>query len=162
MQHRTAFVNPPGLGVDEIGQRPPRKRGVASSNGLQASIRLLDVVRLGSSSVPSAVTFTAVLEAAMLNLTRYSVGSAERISIGPLKAEKPFALDLELVEAEGQIAGRKQASIVGHEATVELQRRHWTRNRGLHSQSMGVSTFKRSSPAIALCISGRASKTKPR
>lgn len=42
------------------------------------------VVRSGSRRVDSVVTFTAVLMAAMLRLTMYSLGNAEWIAMRPV------------------------------------------------------------------------------
>ena len=80
MEDGVAFVEPAGLGVDQILQGAAGKRRGRSA----MPVRPDDWWHRrcsGSSSVPPAVTFTAVLMAAMLSLTIYSVGRAERISI---------------------------------------------------------------------------------
>ena len=120
MQGRAAFVDPSGLGVYKIGQRPSGK-GCRRPVMACVSMRLLEVVWPGSSSGLSAVTFTAVLRAAMFSLTRYSVGRAERISMMPLKEEKPSLSTVNSVGTEWKVARDEPSGVVGNGRAVELR-----------------------------------------
>ena len=84
MEYGISFIEPAGLRIDEVGNGPSGKRRGAI--GYRFGVEVID--RSGSSSVVSAVTLTAVLRAAMLSLTTYSMGRAEWISMRPSNAEK--------------------------------------------------------------------------
>ena len=114
------------------------------------SIRLLEFVRLGSSSGISAVTFTAVLAAAMLSLIRYSVGRAVRISMRPLYGENPPLSTLSWYGPKGKLrAVSKPASSV--------TRLRWScaasldeRDGGLDSEAVRIRDFEAEFSRVAL------------
>src|SRR5271166_715690 len=116
----------------------------------------------GSSNVPPVVTFTEVLRAAMLILTAYAVGKAERISMMALNGENPSLSTRSWYGPKGRLrAVSKPASSV--------LRMRWSCDASLERvmeaftpRPRGSATLRRSSPALLCAMSGRATRTNPR
>jgi hypothetical protein len=150
MQRTARFKEPARLGVDQLRHGAAGQRGGTALDLIGADAPD-GAVCPGSTSVLSGVTATWAESAASASVTRYSVGSADRISTTPLNPAKPSRVTLTRYLPNG-----RRLAVAIPAASVSSRCRTWftslSRTTGPGTASpAGSVTTTRSSP-----LSGRA------